>query len=110
MFISIDPSLGQWRPVNSTYGVTRIVSIGQEPAAVPLEIVSELMLRCDPSGRMLPPKMLQPGDRVRITTGPFADFVAEVERIAPDRRVWVLMELMGGQTRVAVSPASLGPV
>ena len=24
--------------------------------------------------------------------------------------VWVLMELMGGQTRVAVSPASLGPV
>ena len=110
MFVSIDPLLGQWRPVNSTYGVTRIVSFGQEPAAVPLEIVNELMLRCDPSGRMLPPKMLQPGDRVRITTGPFADFVAEVEKIAPDRRVWVLMELMGGQTRVAVSPASLGPV
>lgn len=110
MFISIDPLLGQWRPVNSTYGVTRIVSFGQEPAAVPLEIVNELMLRCDPSGRILPPKMLQPGDRVRITTGPFADFVAEVEKIAPDRRVWVLMELMGGQTRVAVSPASLGTV
>ena len=110
MFISIDPLLGQWRPVNSTYGVTRIVSFGQEPAAVPLEIVNELMLRCDLSGRILPPKMLQPGDRVRITTGPFADFVAEVEKIAPDRRVWVLMELMGGQTRVAVSPASLGTV
>ena len=110
IFISIDPLLGQWRPVNSTYGVTRIVSFGQEPAAVPLEIVNELMLRCDPLGRILPPKMLQPGDRVRITTGPFADFVAEVEKIAPDRRVWVLMELMGGQTRVAVSPASLGPV
>jgi transcriptional antiterminator RfaH len=110
LFTSIDPLLGQWRPVNSTYGVTRIVSFGQEPAAVPLKIVSELMLRCDPSGRILPPKMLQPGDRVRILTGPFVDFVAEVEKIAPDRRVWVLMELMGGQTRVAVSPASLGSV
>lgn len=110
IFVSIDPSLGQWRPVNSTYGVSRIVSFGQEPAAVPLEIVSELMLRCDSSGKLLPPKLLQPGDRVRITTGPFAEFVAEVEKIAPDRRVWVLMELMGGQTRVAVSPDRLSAV
>jgi hypothetical protein len=38
---------------------------------------------------------------------PFANFVAEVEKIAPDRRVWVLMELMGGQTRVAVGADQL---
>jgi transcriptional antiterminator RfaH len=44
---------------------------------------------------------------VRITTGPFADFVAEVEKIAPDRRVWVLMELMGSETRVAVKADQL---
>ena len=60
------------------------------------------MLRCDVSGKLLPPKLLKPGDQVRITTGPFAEFVGEVESIAPDRRVWVLMEIMGGETRVAV--------
>ncbi len=102
IFVSLDPLLGPWRPINSTYGVTRIVSFGAEPAPVPLDLVSQLMLRCDASGLLLPPKLLKPGDQVRITTGPFAEFVAEVEKIAPDRRVWVLMELMGSQTRVAI--------
>jgi transcriptional antiterminator RfaH len=47
---------------------------------------------------------------VALTTGPFADFVAEVENIAPDRRVWVLMEIMGGKTRVAVGADQLRAV
>lgn len=51
--------------------------------------------------------LLNPGDQVAITHGPFADFVAEVEKIDPDRRVWVLMDLMGSQTRVAVGADQL---
>ena len=45
-----------------------------------------------------------------MISGPFSKFVAEVEAIAPDRRVFVLMELMGGQTRVAVKADKLGIV
>ena len=52
----------------------------------------------------------QPGDQVTLTKGPFANFVAEVEKIAPDRRIWVLMEIMGGQTRVAVGADQLRAV
>lgn len=102
IFVSLNTSAGQWRAVNSTYGVTKLVSFGTAPAPVPLDLVNQLMLRCDASGNLLPPRLLKPGDQVRITTGPFAQFVAEVEKIAPDRRVWVLMDLMGGKTRVAM--------
>ena len=56
---------------------------------------------------MLPPKLLKLGDQVALNTGPFANFVAEVENIAPDRRVWVLMEIMSGQARVAVGADQL---
>lgn len=49
------------------------------------------------------PNQLQRGDQARGTSGPFANFIAEIETIAADRRVWVLMDLMGGPTRVAVS-------
>ena len=42
--------------------------------------------------------------------GPFTGFVATIETIAPDRRVWVLIEIMGGQTRVAVSAEHLRAV
>jgi len=98
------------RTVDSTYGVTRLVSFGKEPTAVPLDLVSQLMLRCGVKGKLLPPKLLKPGDQVTLSKGPFANFVAEVEKIAPDRRVWVLMELMGGQTRIAVGADQLRAV
>lgn len=110
IFVAFDAARGFWRSVNSTYGVTRLVSFGKEPTSVPLELVSQLMQRCDAEGKLLPPKLLQPGDKVTITTGPFANFVAEVEKIAPDRRVWVLMELMGAQTRVSVEADQLRTV
>lgn len=107
LFVAFDPAIGQHRAINSTYGVTRLVSFGKEPAPVPRAIVDQLMRRCDVSGKLLPPTLLQPGNQVRVTAGPFANFLAEIETLAPDRRVWVLMNLMGGPTRVAVSADQL---
>ncbi len=102
IFVAFDVAPGFWRAVNSTFGVTRLVSFGIEPKAVPLDFMSQLMLRCDAKGILLPPTLLKPGDQVTLTKGPFANFAAEVEKIAPHRRIWVLMEIMGRQTRVAV--------
>jgi len=107
IFVAFDAAHGHWRQVNSTYGITRLVSFGKEPAAVPLDLVSQIMLRCDADGKLLPPKVLKPGDQVALTKGPFANFVAEVEKIERDQRVWVLMEIMGGQKRVAVGADQL---
>ena len=107
IFVAFDVAHGLWRAVNSTYGVTQLVSFGKEPTAVPSELVTQLMLRCDVEGKLLPPKCLKPGDPVTLTKGPFVNFVAEVEQVAPDRRVWVLMEIMGAQTRVAVGADQL---
>jgi transcriptional antiterminator RfaH len=107
IFVAFDVARGLWRSVNATYGIARLVSFGQQPAVVPAEIVAQLQLRGDARGKLLPPPRLQPGDPVMLTKGPFAQFVAEVETIAADQRVWVLMNIMGGQTRVAVKPDQL---
>lgn len=101
IFVAFDAARGYWRSVNSTQGITRLVSFGKEPAAVPDELISQLVLRCDAEGKLLPSSHLKPGDQVALTKGPFANFTAEVEKIEPDRRVWILMEIMGGQARVA---------
>jgi len=50
IFVAFDVARGLWRTVNSTYGITRLVSFGKEPTAVPLNLVSQLMLRCDAKG------------------------------------------------------------
>ena len=107
IFVAFDVAQGLWRTVNSTQGITRLVSFGNKPTAVPQDLVSQLMLRCDAKDKLLPHQLLKPGDQVTLNKGPFANFVAEVEKITPDRRVWVLMEIMGGQTRVAVGADQL---
>ncbi|MGE3643996.1 MAG: transcription termination/antitermination protein NusG [Beijerinckiaceae bacterium] len=110
IFVAFDVSSGLWRAVNSTFGITRLVGHGNEPTAVPSDLVLQLRLRCDANGKLLPPNLLKPGDRVILSTGPFANFVAKVEQSLPDQRVWVLMDIMGAETRVTVSMNQLRPV
>ncbi len=105
--MAIDAAGGQWRKVNATTGITRLVSFGSVPVAVPHDIVAHLMERCSDDGTILTPKEPKPGGIVSLALGAFANFAAEVQSIEPDRRVWVLMDIMGGQTRVKVSADQL---
>lgn len=107
IFVAFDAARGLWRTVNATYGISSLVSFGSAPVAVPKDLVSRLMERCGDEGTLLPPKCLQPGDSVTLSLGAFSNFVAEVEAIDPDKRVWVLMDIMGRQTRVKVSADQL---
>jgi transcriptional antiterminator RfaH len=102
IFVGMEPGSGLWRAVNSTYGVTKLVTFADKPAAVPKELVLDLKIRCDSDGMLLPPEELTPGDQVKLTTGPFASFIAEVEKLGSDERVWVLLDIMGRATRVTV--------
>lgn len=107
LFVSFDPGAGGWHAINSTQGVTRLVAFGTVPSPVPHNLIADLQSRCDDSGRLLPPGALSPGDSVKLRSGPFADFTATIERIDPDRRVWILLDLMGRATRLRVRPDAL---
>ncbi|MBN4046397.1 transcriptional activator RfaH [bacterium AH-315-P15] len=111
LFLSFDPKSAPWRAINSTYGVSRLVTLGQTaPKPLPSKLIAGLMLRCDEAGRLLPTTVLQPGDEVRVMSGPFADFVTKVESIAADQRIWVLLDIMGRDAKVAVSAEALQKV
>ena len=106
IFIALDMLQGQWRSVNSTAGITRLVSLGAAPTPVPSGLLRALQQRHASDADTA----FSPGDQVTVTQGPFAHFVATIESIAPDRRVWVLMDLMGAQTRVGVASDHLKAV
>lgn len=107
IFIAFDVDNGHWNAINSTHGVTRLVRFGPKPMAIPHELITMLMTRCDKESKLQTPLPFNPGDKVTLTHGPFTDFVAEVEQIAPDQRIWVLMEIMGAETRVEVGANQL---
>jgi transcriptional antiterminator RfaH len=45
---------------------------------------------------------LSAGDVVKIEQGPFAGFVATVDELDRNHRVWVLIDLMGRSSKLAV--------
>ena len=102
IFVALDLAGGHWRTVNSTQGITRLVSFGKMPAGVPDEIMMLLIDNCETTGILTPPEAPQVGDTIKISSGPFSQFIAEVLEVRSDQRVWILLDVMGARTKVSV--------
>jgi len=110
LFVGFDPATAPWRMINSTFGVARLVTFGKAaPTPLPADLIEGLQSRCDADGHLLPPKILKAGDRVQIVQGPFSDLTAKIERITPDQRVWVLLDVLGRQTPISLDRDHLQP-
>lgn len=102
LFVHFNPSETGWRSIKGTRGVSQLVSFAGVPEPVPSTLIDGLRLRCDDESVLLPEADIGPGDRVRVTAGPFAEFVCTIDSTPKDQRVWVLLEIMGREARVAL--------
>jgi len=50
LFVVMDMTRDQWRRINGTFGVARLIMRGEEPQPVPVGIVESLQVACDPRG------------------------------------------------------------
>ena len=107
LFVGLREQAPSWRTLNSTHGVSRGVSLDGTYRPVPEALISQLQDQCDEAGVFRAQDTFRLGDVVQIQTGPFASFLAEVEDMAPDQRIWVLIDLMGQKSRVAVDHQDL---
>ena len=100
MFIKFDRAESEWHKINNTYGVSRLITFNSILKSIPTTFVDSLMMRYDLSGKLLPMQKLKKGDQVTILKGPFANFIATVEKYEVDQRIWILMDLMGRKTKI----------
>ena len=107
LFVAFDPTRAPWRKINSTAGVARLLSLGNVPQEVPRGLVAELRARLDAEGHVTLADSVEVGDRVEIQSGPFAGFLGEVARLAPEARAHLLVDLMGRQARVTAQLAEV---
>jgi transcriptional antiterminator RfaH len=110
IFVALDLARDRWHSIHSTFGVSRLVLAGEEPLAVPANVVEEIRARESSEGFVTLglPAGVGPGSRVRLIDGIFADAKGVLERIADDRRVAILLDLLGREVRVFVPAASVG--
>ena len=109
MFIKFDRAESEWHKINSTYGVSRLITFNSILKSIPTSFVDHLMKRYDLSGKLIPIQKLKKGDHVTVLKGPFANFIATVEKYEADQRIWILMDLMGRKTKIQTPSDNLMP-
>ncbi len=111
LFVGMDPAKQRWRSINGTFGVIGLVQYGEVPTPVPAGVVENLQNMEDTNGAVsLAPQGLKKGDRVRVRTGAFAEYTALLEEISDEKRVFLLLDLMGREVRVTAPLEALAAV
>jgi transcriptional antiterminator RfaH len=106
LFVRLDIGRDRWLSVNSTLGVSRLFAREGQPVAVPFGVVETLQAHSE-AGLMRLDRLLAEGQRVRILSGPLADFRATVLRFGSRQRVDVLLEMMGATVPVSMDRRAL---
>ena len=109
MFITFDRAETEWHKINNTYGVSRLVTFNSVLKSIPTTFVENLIILYDLSGKVLTIKKLKKGAQVKVTKGPFANFIANIETYESDQRIWILMDLMGRKTLIQTPTETLQP-
>ena len=108
VFVCLDLGQQRWRAINGTFGVIGMVQFGNAPHAIAASMVQAIRAREDSSGAVcVAPQGLQKGDRVRVREGAFAEYTALLEEVSDDKRVILLLDLMGRSVRISVALESL---
>lgn len=101
IFVNLDLERDRWHSVNGTFGVGYLIASGDRPTPVPPGVVEVLKVAFDTSNlREEPLPAFTVGDKVELTTGPFANMVGELLETSSGGRVKILLEVMGRETPI----------
>lgn len=110
IFVSMDPAMDQWRSINGTLGVKRLLQFDKDvPAAMPQDAMGQLFARCDNGIMARSSDIFAPGKAVRIVSGPFAEMMTSIETLDERGRVRVLLDILGSKTPVTLTFESIEP-
>lgn len=108
IFVGFDPELAPWRSINGTVGVRRLVQTGDRPVPVPAGICETMIARQDDTGAInLDVRKFNPGDRLLIAEGAFAECYGLFESMIDEERVILLLDILGRSVRTEMRVSSL---
>lgn len=92
LFIRLDQTVSNWRPIRSTRGVLRLLTFGNTPIAVPNALIETLLTQ--PHRQEGSHRYFSAGEKVTITDGPFKDLEAVFKRCKGEERAIVLLNVL----------------
>jgi transcriptional antiterminator RfaH len=104
IFVCVNVATQRWRSIQSTLGVSRLVTNGSRPSPIAQNVVSALRAREDESGfiQLNPTRGFSLGEKVRITSGVFDGNLGLYDGMSGRDRVAIMLEILGGRVRVSL--------
>ena len=93
-----------WVSIRSTPGVRNFVSFGGVPAKVESGLIEQLLIQ---EQQVAPEELFKKGERLRLTSGPFAGLEAFYKAGGGEGRAIVLLDFLGKATQLQVQTAIL---
>ena len=102
LFVGISPENARWRAIQSTIGISHLISFGASPASVPNVVIDVLRQREDEKGMVVlkPASLFKKGERVKLMSGALGEQIGLFDHIDDKERVVVLLDMLGRQVRV----------
>ena len=101
-FIGIEPQNSNWTKINSTYGVSKLLTYNKKPSEIPFDLIEALKNRYENNVDPIN-ENLKKGDTIKFNNGPFAELVANIESIDAKKRIYIILEVMGGQRKLKIN-------
>ena len=109
IFIAINLEEKNWHKINNTRGISRIIVFGNEIPLIHCELIEALKYRFSLNNTPKAADTFEIGMNAGITNGPFAQLIGKIEEIDANQRIWILLDILGTQTRVSVNKLNLTP-
>ena len=103
IFVGIGQKRSDWIKINSTYGVSKLLTFNNKPSEVPLELIMAIKNRYGENFDPIINEKLKKDDKIKFNNGPFVDLVGHIERVDPKKRIYILLEVMGGHRKLEIN-------
>ena len=107
LFVQIDMATQHWRSINGTIGVISLVSFGDYPQPIADAIIDDMRNHEQDGVVTILPEGFKRGDCLRVREGAFSGCSALLEEVSSDKRVILLLSMMGREVRIAAPMENL---
>lgn len=115
IFIAVSLERKNWYTIKNTRGITKVIAFENYIPIIPTKLIDGLKKRfpltsSSDLGTSNTIDQLTAGTTVEITNGPFAQIAGRIQEIEADKRIWILMDILGSLTRVLIDGSDLSRI
>ena len=100
VFVGIDLRNSNLAKINSTYGVLKLLSFNNKACEISNDIILALKIKYEEKLDQTQKENLKKGDIIKFFNGPFVDLIAKIETVDFEKRIWMVLEVMGANRRL----------